>query len=132
MSTNNTENLGFRILTMGREEVDARRPCNLRPLTLEKLNAWIDAKRIDSRLKEELKKSAASYPNQALFTWQKMYSKHLAKAQNTLQDKPAPPSPVSAVELGDEPYIKRDDREENNIPDNDFDDGWENPGKDQG
>jgi len=120
MSTNNTENLGFKVLTMGREEVDSRRPSNLRPLTLQKLQAWIDNKRIDSRLKEELKKSAATYPQQALSTWQKMYSQHLAKAQNALRQKPAPPSPV--VELGDEPR-KVENEKENNVPENDEFDG---------
>lgn len=133
MSTNNTENLGFKVLTMGREEVDGRRKSNLRPLTLEKLHAWIDNKRIDSRLKEELKKSAAAYPQQALSTWQRMYSQHLAKAQNMLKKRPAPP-PVNAVELGDEPTIKKETHEEeNNVPANDeFDFGWKNPGQDQG
>lgn len=132
MSSNNTENLGFKVLTMGREEVDSRRPCNLRPLTLQKLYAWIDDKRIDSRLKEELKKSAASYPQQALSTWQKMYSQHLAKAQNTLKKKPAPP-PVSVVELGDEIRKVEQHEEENNVPENDeFDAGWENHSQDQG
>jgi hypothetical protein len=127
----NTENLGFKVVSMGREEIDNRRPCNLRPLTLAKLYDWIDSKRIDSRLKEELKKSAGSYPQQALLTWQRTYAKHLAKAQNMLRDKAVPP-PENVVELGDEPYIKRDSyEEENNVPDNDFDAGWENSGEDQ-
>jgi type IV secretory pathway VirB9-like protein len=97
---------------------------------LEKLCAWIDNKRIDSRLKEELKKSAATYPNQALYTWQKMYPQHLAKAQNMLK-KRAAAAPPPVVELGDEPR-KVENEEENNVPENDFDDGWENPGQDQG
>jgi len=130
----NTENVGFKVITMGREEVDNRRQSNLRPLSLKKLLAWIDGKRIDSRLKAELKKMAAAYPNQALIVWQRNYSVHLAKAQNMLRNKPAPP-PANVVELGDEPYENRDTHEEESIlnaPDNDFDAGWENPGEDQG
>lgn len=102
MSTNNTEGINFKVSSMGREEVDNRPPCNLRPLTLSKLHAWIDGKSIDSRLKEELKKSASKYPQQALSTWQKRYSKHLANAQNALMKKPVT-SIAPIVELGDEP-----------------------------
>jgi len=130
MSTNNTESLGFKVLTMGREENDARRPCNLRPMTLARLHAWIEAKTIDVRLKAELKKSAASYPQQALGMWLKMYSRHLATAQNSLQEKPVAPKEF-LVELGDEPE-REIHEEENSIPFNDeFDAGWENPSKDQ-
>jgi hypothetical protein len=130
MSTNNTESLGFKVLTMGREEFDARQPCNLRPMTLARLHAWIDSKTIDVRLKAELKKSSAAYPQQALGTWLKMYSRHLATAQNSLQDKPVAPKEF-LVELGDEPE-REIYEEENNVPFNDeFDAGFENPSKDQ-
>jgi len=129
MSTNNTENLGFKVLTMGREDFDARKPCNLRPVTLANLHAWIDAKTIDVRLKAELKKSASSYPQQALGMWLKMYSRHLATAQNALQNKPVSPKEI-LVELG-EPE-REIHEEENRIPFNDeFDAGWENTSKDQ-
>ena len=131
MSTNNTESVGFKVLTMGRGENDTRKPCNLRPMTLARLHAWIDAKTIDVRLKAELKKSSSAYPQQALGTWMKMYSRHLSTAQNLLQDKPAAPKEF-LVELGDEPG-REIYEEENSIPFNDeFDSGWENPSKDQG
>lgn len=122
---NNAESLGFKVVSMGRDEVDHRRPCNLRPLTLVKLCNWIDNKRIDARLKVELKRMASTYPQQALATWQRLYSKHLATAQNMLKDNAVPP-PTTAVELGDEPSNKRDENEEENtLPDNDeFDAGW--------
>lgn len=130
MSTNNTENLGFKVLTMGRDEFDARKPCNLRPMTLAKLHAWIDAKTIDVRLKAELKKSAAGYPQQALGTWLRMYSRHLATAQKSLQEKPAAPKEF-LVELGDEPE-REIYEEESNVPFNDEFDfgpiaGWTSP-----
>jgi len=130
MSTNNTENLGFKVLTMGREEFDARRPCNLRPMTLARLHAWIDSKTIDVRLKAELKKSSAAYPQQALGTWLRMYPRHLATAQNSLQEKPADIKEF-LVELGDEPE-RENYEEENTIPFNDeFDAGWESSSPDQ-
>ena len=136
MSTNNTESLGFKIVTMGREEFDARTPCNLRPMTLAKLHAWIDAKTIDVRLKVELKKSAASYPQQALGTWLRMYSRHLATAQNSLQDKPSKPKEF-LVELGDEPERISHEEESNNAPfSEEFDfspvAGWKSPSKNKG
>jgi hypothetical protein len=138
MSTNNTEGCKFKITTMGRTEVDNRKPCNLKPLTIQMIHDWIDSKPIEERLKVELKKSAATYPNQALWAWQKNYSRHLANIQNRLQKTAAPKKPF--VELGDEqPVIrKREAYEENRtvlptLPENDeFDAGWENPGEDQG
>jgi hypothetical protein len=118
MSLNSAENLGFKIVTMGREEIDKRKPCNLRTVTQAKLQAWIDAKSIDPRLKEELKKSVANYPQQALSTWQKMYNKHLVTAQNVIKGKSAPIPTENTIE-----------KDQNNVPENDFDAGWnENPG----
>jgi len=110
MSTNNTENIGFKVTTMGREEVDLRNPCNLQPITLKKLFNWIDSKTIDVRLKIELKKSASSYPQQALGAWVKMYSRHLATAQKSLQKQK---SNLKKVELVEEQ--KMDKYQENNI-----------------
>lgn len=101
MSTNNTEGLNFKIVSMGKDAVDQREPCNLRPLTLEKLFEWIDAKTSDARLKDYLKKSASKYPNQALSTWQKNYTKHVATAQKFFK-KQAVPTMSKTVELGDE------------------------------
>ena len=49
-------------------------PTNLRPLNLKKLYLWIDAQTTNERLREELKKSASSYPHQALARWQKNYN----------------------------------------------------------
>lgn len=132
MSTNNAENVSFKILTMGRDEVDNRRPSNLRPLTLPALHAWIESKQIDSRVKEKLKKMASAYPQQALPSWVQNYNRHLAKAQKELKktlDDEVQTAPI--VELGDEE--RETNEEENRIPTNDeFDFGWENPGKDQG
>lgn len=92
---NSTESVGFKVVTMGRDEIDSRSPSNLRPLTLAKLHEWIDAQPVDDRMKEQLKKMAGSYPQQALSSWKKNYRKHLAKAQNLLRDK----SKKASVEL---------------------------------
>lgn len=86
---NSTESVGFKVVTMGRDEIDNRSPSNLRPLTLAKLHEWIDAQPLDVRMKEQLKKMAGSYPQQALGSWKKNYRKHLAKAQNFLKNKKA-------------------------------------------
>lgn len=84
---NSTESVGFKVVTMGKDEIDCRAPCNLRPLTLAKLFDWIDAQPVENRMKEQLKKMAGSYPQQALGSWKKNYRKHLAKAQSFLKDK---------------------------------------------
>lgn len=99
MSTNNTENIGFKIVSMGKEDVDNRPVCNFRTLTLEKLFAWIDAKNVDARIKVELKKSASQYPQQALGRWQKTYPRHLSNIQKKLQKLPKPMSEI--VEIKD-------------------------------
>lgn len=118
MSANNTENIGFKVSTMGREEVDLRNPCNLQPVTLAKLFNWIDSKSIDVLLKVELKKSASSYPQQALGTWVKMYSRHLATAKKHLQKQK---SIVNKVELGDDPKIEKHEKENNITANEEFD-----------
>lgn len=111
MSVGNPEQFKFKILTTGREDVDNRKPCNLTPLTLEKLLNWIEAQRIDENVKLELKKSASNYPHQALGTWRKNYSKHVATAQAKLK-KIAKTTPKPKLpELGDEPPEYRNERD---------------------
>jgi hypothetical protein len=135
MSTNNAEGFNFKVLTMGRDEVDRRKPCNLNPLTLSKLFEWIESKSIDHRLKEQLKKSASKYPQQALPVWQKNYSRHVAAAQLLLRSQ-AIPTMNTSIELGDsnlgerheekgERHEEKGERhEENNVPHNEeFDAG---------
>jgi len=131
MSVGNPEQFKFKILTTGREDVDNRKPCNLTPLNLEKLLKWIDAQRIDENTKRELKKSASNYPHQALETWRKNYSKHVASAQAKLKKLPKTKPPVE--ELGDEPMELRNGKsiEDTKIYDDfesNFTDEFENPG----
>ena len=81
MSTNNTENLKFKILTTGKEDFDNRQKSNFKPMTLNRLYDWIDAKKLDDEVKKELKKSAGNYPQQALESWQKKFDTHLSHVQ---------------------------------------------------
>lgn len=108
MTVGNPEQFKFKLITSGREDVDNRKPCNLNPLTLEKLLKWIDAQRLEEPVKIELKKSASNYPHQALGTWQKNYSKHLSSAQAKLKKTPKPKPPIQ--ELGEE-MENRNERE---------------------
>lgn len=95
-----TESLGFKVSDMSNEK-ENRPKSNLRPMTLAKLHLWIDGLTIETRLKEELKRMASQYPQQALSAFPKNYRTYLAKAQNNLKNKPqVKPEPV--VELGDE------------------------------
>lgn len=79
---NSSESLNFKIRIMGQQD---RPPCNLRPLNLEKLLEWIDAKTVEPAIKEELKRMAGSYPEAALTNWAKNYTKHLAKAKKKVK-----------------------------------------------
>lgn len=91
------EHFDFKIGIIGQDE---RKPCNLRPLNLDKLLLWIDAQKVDEALKVELKKSASGYPHQALSAWRKNYVKHVMTAQEKLRSIPKPKMPIK--ELGEE------------------------------
>lgn len=86
MTVGNPENFKIQIKT-GREEVDNRVPCDFSNLTLKKLYAWIDSQSISRALKSELKRSAATFPHQALKAWQGNFDKYLSKAQARLRKK---------------------------------------------
>jgi len=86
MSTNTADNFNFKVMTMGKEAVDKRKPCQLNHLDLASLFHWIDSKNVEDRIKIELKKSASTYPQQALVHWQKNYTNHLAKAQEQVRE----------------------------------------------
>lgn len=136
MTIGNPEQFKFKILTTGQDEVDKRKPCVLNPLNLEKLLKWIDAQNLDEATKNELKKSASGYPHQALGTWRKNYSRHVANAQAKL--KKLPKTKPVRPELGEEPTEKLDEKSHKkdfgsikSYLDNEFDE-FENPGEDQG
>jgi hypothetical protein len=101
MSTNNAEGVNFKV-SMGNNESNNRSQSRFNSLTIKKLCDWIDSKPINSQLKEELKKSASSYPQQALSNWQKNYLTHLSTAQSFIQKRKKEDKPL--YELGDEPY----------------------------
>lgn len=111
----NAESLGFKVGTMSNDDDKKKRKCNLRPMSYAKLCAWIDSQQIEKNLKEELKRMAASYPQQALDVWPANYRKYLSKAQANLKNKRK--NEVKPIlELGDEPPEVHDD----NMP-KDFD-----------
>ena len=86
MTVGNPENFKVQIKT-GREEVDKRTPCDFTNLTLKKLFAWIDSKSLSSVIKSELKRSASSFPHQALPSWQSSFDRHLSRAQARIRKK---------------------------------------------
>lgn len=86
-----TEGMNFKISTMGKSEVDRRRPTNLKPLTIEKVLLFIDSKQIDPHVKALLRDMAQNYPKNALQNWMKNFSKHLSKAQKLIRQKPMQP-----------------------------------------
>lgn len=90
MATNNAEGMNFKVVSMGSPLVDERRPSNLRPLTLDKLDLFIDSKVNDQRTAEQVKKLARVYPQQALWSFKKNIQTHIARAQKKLKDAPLP------------------------------------------
>ena len=97
MSTNNSERLNFQVSAQGSE---SKEPCKLRIMTLERVNNFIESKRIDAKVKAELMRIAARYPQQALENFIHNFDHHLLKARQASKlSKPT----VTAVELGDEP-----------------------------
>jgi hypothetical protein len=121
MSTQNAEGLKFRVVSTGNPTVDRRKPCKLRVLTQEKLQAWIESQQLDARVKQHLKLMAGQYPQQALEAWVKNYNYHLAKAQEKVQQENlsvyAPPQavPVYAPPQAVEPTTETVKEERNVI-----------------
>ena len=88
MSTQNAEGLNFKVVTMGREDVDNRPPCNFRPMTMKRLLDYIEGNVTDPLVREEVKKAAAMYPQQALASFKKNLNTHIARARKKLIDTP--------------------------------------------
>lgn len=82
----NTENVNFKLGAMG--ETQNRKPCDLRPLTVEKVMAFIDSKNLDGQIKTILKEMALNYPKNALKNWIKNFSKHVSRAQKVISKNP--------------------------------------------
>lgn len=108
----NAEGMNFKVVTMGRPEVDERQPCNFLPTTLRGLLAWIDAQStLEEPVKQELKKMASAYPNQALSSFRRNFSRHLARARKIVRDS----LPLYENELGEEPAQPQEFEEQHNV-----------------
>ena len=110
MATNNAENFKFKVVSTGNSDVDGRKPCKLVRVTLEKVCAWIDAKKLDKSVTDELKKSAGTYPENALETWLKNFGTHVSRARRLIakRGKPAQASP-GLEDIQAKPAIDADD-----------------------
>jgi hypothetical protein len=97
MATNNVEGMSFKVVDTGNPLVDNRIPSNLRPMNLDRLDAFIDGKVKDKRTAEAVKKLARSYPQQALNSFKKNIQTHIARAQKKLKD-----TPLHTTELGED------------------------------
>lgn len=91
MSTNNAENFNFKInnLADNRSSKPNKKKEKrvLRPPTLKFIFDTIDKKDYDLAIKEELKKSASSYPHHGLQRWIDNFDQFLAKARRDVRDK---------------------------------------------
>ena len=96
MGSNSTDSISFKVVTPSSGE--GRSYCKLFTMTLEKVNKWIDDKKLDPKLTLQLKKMVAVYPEQALENWVKNYKHHLTKARKALKLV----APEKTLELGDE------------------------------
>jgi len=96
MGSNSTDNINFKVVTPN--SAGDRPNSKLFTMTLEKVNKWLDNKKIDPKITIQLKKMAAVYPQQALENWVKNYKHHLTNARKSLKLA----APEKTPELGDE------------------------------
>lgn len=82
MTNNNSEFINFNI-----NAGNGRKNKNYKNLTLKKLYAWIEEKKLEVKITEELKRMCSKYPHQALENWQMNYSKHLSQARKNVRSK---------------------------------------------
>jgi hypothetical protein len=95
MATNNTERFGFSV-SAGNDRPD---PCNLRIMTLERVNKIIENKRYEPKLTSQLKRMASLYPQQALENFVQNFDHHLLKARQAIRISKPTTSPVEAAEV---------------------------------
>ena len=113
MSVRNTEGFKFSVVTTGNADVDSRKPTKLRHTTLDSLLRAIDGKQMDEQVKEELKRMAKGYPEQALESWKKNFNLHVQRARQKVRErnkpipqpepKPLDPLPEQILERPDQP-----------------------------
>jgi hypothetical protein len=96
-----TERMRVKVVSMGNPIVDKRKPCNMRPVTLEGILAYIENTVRDERVREEVKKAAVAYPYQALPMFGKNIRQHIERAQKKIAL-----TPVNKGELGEEAPAK--------------------------
>ena len=101
MSVRNTEGFKFTVVSTGNADVDSRKSTNLRHTTLDSMLRAIDAKSMDEQVKEELKKMAKGYPEQALESWKKNFNLHVQRARQKVRDrnKPRPAPEPESLEI---------------------------------
>lgn len=91
MATNNAENFNFKLTNLSDNKnspKNKKKPKrNLRPPTLKFIYDTIDSKDLDPIVKEELKKSAASFPHHALQLWIDQYDQFLTKARKDARNR---------------------------------------------
>lgn len=80
-----TEKFNFKIDIQGKTK---RKPCNLQPITMDKLVDYINSTITDERVKEEVKKMALKYPGQSLQHFYGNLKIHIAEAQKIVSNIP--------------------------------------------
>jgi hypothetical protein len=80
------ESLKFKVTT-GRPEIDDRKPCNFKRVTLQSVTNWIDGLNMDPQVKEELKKKAERYPQAALPTFVNNYKTLVGRIRKKLREE---------------------------------------------
>ena len=98
-----TERMKVRVVSTGNPIVDKRKPCNMQPVTLEGILAYIENTVRDERVREEVKKAALGYPYQALPNFGRNIRQHIERAQKKIAL-----SPKHKGELGEEPAAKEE------------------------
>lgn len=91
MSTNNAENFNFKISNLSDNRSNKpnkkKEKRVLRPPTLKFIYDTIDKKDYDPLIKEELKRSASTYPHHGLQRWIDNYDQFLTKARQDVRNR---------------------------------------------
>lgn len=91
------ESLNFQV-SAGQD--DSRKPCSFKIINIKTVNKIIDARDLDEKVKNRLKKIASSYPHQALEGFLRTLDKNIMTAQKeVIKEEKNKPEEIKELEF---------------------------------
>lgn len=91
------ESLNFQV-SAGQD--DSRKPCSFKIINIKTVNKIIDARDLDEKVKNRLKKIASSYPHQALEGFLRTLDKNIMTAQKeVIREEKNKPEEIKELEF---------------------------------